>query len=127
MVNLYVFNPSLKLRFLSGLVSKGSKRILSNIKAQPTATPSGHLAPPKFNLGVFDLIDTELRHVPQGGLTHDANYYTEERESGLCVFRLEDTLFKVCLSLQIWTSNLPNPTGPQMLPDARTMRLPRHV
>ena len=48
----------------------------------------------RFNLKVFDL---DLRHVhhPQGRLFRDMEYYKDEREAGLCVFRVENTLFKV--------------------------------
>ena len=50
-----------------------------------------------FNLKVFDLVDTNTnsRYVPQGGLFRDVEYYKDEGEAGLCVFRVEDTLFKV--------------------------------
>jgi len=101
MANLYLLNPTSKLRSLSALVLKASRRILKkNISLQPPRIPDlnaerSHAA--RFNLKVFDLVDTDLRHVhhPQGRLFRDMEYYKDEREAGLCVFRVENTLFKV--------------------------------
>jgi hypothetical protein len=64
---------------------------LPDIDADPSRAP--------FNLKVFDLVDTNSRYVPQGGLFRDIEYYKDEREAGLCVFRVEDTLFKVSVAL----------------------------
>ncbi|KAF9031445.1 hypothetical protein BJ165DRAFT_1358257 [Panaeolus papilionaceus] len=43
----------------------------------------------------LDLIDVNLPHIPVSGLTHDDEYYKEEFDSGFCIFRVENTLFKV--------------------------------
>jgi hypothetical protein len=100
MVNLYVFNPSNKLRFLSAFLQRSSKRIRKNIQSsqQTHRLADLHAAQSRatFNLKVFDLVDSTARYVPQGGLFRDVEYYKDEREAGLCVFRVEDTLFKVC-------------------------------
>ncbi|CAA7262903.1 unnamed protein product [Cyclocybe aegerita] len=94
MVNFYVFNPAQKLRFLSGIIYKGSKRLLRNIRAQQPATPVDEQPRPiKFN--IHDLIKTDLRHAAQGVLKRDREFYKDDSESGFCVFRVEDTLFKV--------------------------------
>lgn len=105
MVNIYAFNPSHKLRFLSAFLQRASKRIRENIQnSQQTHHRAAALKLPDidadpsrapFNLKVFDLVDTNSRYVPQGGLFRDIEYYKDEREAGLCVFRVEDTLFKV--------------------------------
>jgi hypothetical protein len=96
MANLY---PTSKLRFLSALVLKASRRILKNISPQPARIPdlNAERSQARFNLKVFDLVDTDLRHMhhPQGRLFRDMEYYKDEREAGLCVFRVENTLFKV--------------------------------
>lgn len=98
MASLY---PTSKLRFLSALVLKASRRILKNISPQTPRIPDldaeRSRSQARFNLKVFDLVDTDLRHVhhPQGRLFRDMEYYKDEREAGLCVFRVENTLFKV--------------------------------
>ena len=99
MVNLYLVNPAHKLRFVSRLILRGSKRILGNVAA-PSKIPDDHdveleKRPPKIN--VFDLIKKDLPPIPRGGLTRSAEYYRDESEGGFVVFRVEDTLFKVCL------------------------------
>jgi len=101
MVNLYVFNPSNKLRFLTAFLQKSSKRIRKNIQSSQQTHRAAELnlhagqSRATFNLKVFDLVDSNSRYVPQGGLFRDVEYYKDEREAGLCVFRVEDTLFKV--------------------------------
>lgn len=102
MANLYLFNPANKLRFLSTLVLQVSKRILRNIQPQMTKIPDldAERTQAKFNIKVFDLVDTDLRHVhaSQEGLFRDMEYYKDEKDAGLCVFRVENTLFKVQLA-----------------------------
>jgi hypothetical protein len=53
--------------------------------------------PPKIN--VLDLIKKDLPPIPRGGLTRSAEYYRDESEGGFVVFRVGDTLFKVCVYL----------------------------
>ncbi|PPQ68377.1 hypothetical protein CVT24_004797 [Panaeolus cyanescens] len=43
----------------------------------------------------LDLININLPHVPETGLTHDDEYYKDESDTGFCIFRVENTLFKV--------------------------------
>jgi hypothetical protein len=98
MANLYIVNPAHKLRFVSRLILRGTKRILRNFAAPSSgsktpARPVEEERPPKVN--VLDLIKIDLRPLPQGGLIRNAEYYRDESEGGFCVFRLEDTLFKV--------------------------------
>ena len=100
MANLYLLNPTSKLRFLSALVLKASRRILKkNISLQPPRIPdlNAERSQARFNLKVFDLVDTDLRHVhhPQGRLFRDMEYYKDETEAGLCVFRMENMLFQL--------------------------------
>ena len=108
MVNLYIFTPTSKLRSLSALLHRASKRIPTRKSTGSSRSqPTGRLisariqdidteqSRPKFNLKVFDLVDTNLRHIPQGGLFRDVEYYKDEQEAGLCVFLVENTLFKV--------------------------------
>jgi hypothetical protein len=116
MVNLYVFNPSNKLRFLSAFLHKASKRIRKNIQSSQQTHRAAtlkladlHPVPSRatFNLKVFDLVDSNSRYIPQRGLFRDVEYYKDEREAGLCVFRVEDTLFKVSMASLIVHSVLP--------------------
>ena len=96
MVNLYLVNPAHKLRFVSRLILRGAKRILGNVAA-PSKIPDDvelEKRPPKINL--LDLIKKDLPPIPRGGLTRSADYYRDESEGGFVVFRVEDTLFKVC-------------------------------
>ena len=110
MVNLYVFNPSSKLRFLNAFLQKTSKRIRKNIQNSQRTHRTAVLNLPDihadqtratFNLKVFDLIDSNSRYLPQGRLFRDVEYYKDEREAGLCVFRVEDTLFKVSVVVRL--------------------------
>jgi len=146
MVNLYIFTPTNKLRSLSALLHRASKRIPTRKNTGSTSSrsqPTGRLdriaakihdidteqSRPKFNLKVFDLVDTNLRHIPQGGLFRDVEYYKDEQEAGLCVFLVENTLFKVSLPLLLHYVELTcdYPQGPQVLPTSRTMRVCRYV
>ena len=92
--------------------------------------------PPKIN--VLDLIKTDLPPVPRGGLTRSAEYYRDESEGGFVVFRVEDTLFKVCFN--IWPNHKENAayydylhfffflmSGAQVLLVARAIGFWRHV
>jgi len=114
MVNLYIVNPAHKLRFVSRLISRGTKRIfLGNVAASsqyPPPAPKIKIPDddvdndlpeekrlPKIN--VLDLIKKDLPPVPRGGLTRSAEYYRDESEGGFVVFRVEDTLFKVCFNI----------------------------
>ncbi|KAF8157976.1 hypothetical protein B0H34DRAFT_706993 [Crassisporium funariophilum] len=96
MVNLYILNPAHKLRFLSKLFLSTSKRAWKDV-APPTSTlPQDDVPPtppPKAN--VSHLIKSNMRGAPQADLIRDTEYYKDESEGGFCVFRVEDTLFKV--------------------------------
>ncbi|KAF9485785.1 hypothetical protein BDN70DRAFT_458207 [Pholiota conissans] len=102
MVSFYIINPSHKLHFLSRLMLKGSKRILKGINTSSVATPS--IAPSqdeevkqrkrsKTNASSF--IKSDLNSVPLEGFVRDPDYFQEDSEAGFCVFRVENTLFKV--------------------------------
>ncbi|KAG6919480.1 hypothetical protein DXG01_005739 [Tephrocybe rancida] len=91
MVHLYVLNPVRKLRLLSGLLYKGSKRILgsvSQLKQIPfTQRPNQQCTP--------------FRHLPldapcsqEDVLVRDPDYYGDSHK-GFCAFQVENTLFNV--------------------------------
>ncbi|KAF8885681.1 hypothetical protein CPB84DRAFT_1685331 [Gymnopilus junonius] len=98
MVHLYILNPAHKLHFMSRLFLKGSKRILKQVNASPinpgiSQAQEGPAKRSKVN--VLDLIKADLPSVPQSALTRDTNYYKDESGGGFCIFRVENTLFKV--------------------------------
>ncbi|PPQ78735.1 hypothetical protein CVT25_010738 [Psilocybe cyanescens] len=102
MVHLYVLNPTHKLRFVSRLIVKGSKRILKQVNKQESSQASSSSSSftyveekrrPKIN--IYDLIRDDLPSAPEGDLTRNAEYYRDESEGGFCVFRVENTLFKI--------------------------------
>ncbi|KAH9480688.1 hypothetical protein JR316_0007288 [Psilocybe cubensis] len=104
MVHLYVLNPTQKLRFVSRLILKGSKRILKQVNKQDTSSRASSSssssvtdveAKRRQKISIYDLIKDDLPSVPEGGLTRNAKYYMDESEGGFCVFRVENTLFKV--------------------------------
>lgn len=104
MVSLYVLNPAHKLRFLSKLILKGSKRILKDVSTSSTSSLAlpldGEVKQTKrTKINVLNLIKSNLDHVPQEGLTRDPDYYKDDSEDGFCVFRVESTLFKVAWSI----------------------------
>ncbi|KDR82930.1 hypothetical protein GALMADRAFT_134458 [Galerina marginata CBS 339.88] len=99
MVHLYVLNPAHKLRFIARHFFKGSKRILKQVN-EPSSTSTipefpevQPPRPPKFN--ILDFIKADLPLAPHGGLTRDNEYYRDDSEGGFCIFRVENTLFKV--------------------------------
>lgn len=102
MVSLLVINPAHKLRLLSKLILKGSKRLVKDIgtSTSPLYSPLPAeeckvVKHPKINPRI--LIKAELVSIPKEGLSLDAEYYRDDSESGLCLFRVENTLFKVNL------------------------------
>jgi len=95
MVHLYFFNPLPKLGFLGRLFFRGSKRLLKPADA-------GRYTPPakstKSRVPTTPFYDNEIRAKISGGVFHDPDYYKDDSEGGFCVFRVENTLFKViCL------------------------------
>ncbi|KAF8625906.1 hypothetical protein AX17_006632 [Amanita inopinata Kibby_2008] len=99
MVNIYVFNPSHKLRFLSKLFYQGTKRILKNVQVDAPAGLPATARPRKANIAYpqgsdfsFELSSTTsaLRKP-----IRDPDYYKDENQGGFCIFRVENTLFRV--------------------------------
>lgn len=102
MVNLYIFHPPQKCHTLSKMLLKGIKRLFhhgSRPSPQISNLDESEKRRPRPN--PLDLIDINLPHIPVSGLTHDDEYYKEEFDSGFCIFRVEDTLFKVDSSVFI--------------------------
>lgn len=90
MVHLYFFNPLHKLGVLGRLFFRGSKRLLKPADAG-TYTPPAKSRVPTTPL----FYDNEIRAKISGEVFRDPDYYKDESEGGFCVFRVENTLFKV--------------------------------
>ena len=90
MTHLYLFNPARKIRLMSRLLYQGSQRIFGSLGSTTRVLDNRPLPtkPPKYiNLPI---------HVDRSQLTRDAEFfYSEETDHGFCVFRVENTLFKV--------------------------------
>ncbi|KAF9525496.1 hypothetical protein CPB83DRAFT_772029 [Crepidotus variabilis] len=98
MVNLYLFKSAKKLHILSALLIKIPKRALRTLHSRSPALPiipSLVTQPTKCNFPVLDLVQAAEHDAPPGSITRDVNYYKDSRECGMCVFRVENTLFKV--------------------------------
>lgn len=100
MVHLDLVSPVHKLRFVTRQAIKGSKRIFKQInkerisKAAPASSTVPHQRQrPKIN--ILDLIKEDFPSAPEGGLIRNAQYYKDDSDGGFCVFRVENTLFKV--------------------------------
>jgi hypothetical protein len=82
---------------MSKLLFTASKRILKHAETSSLPIPipdTSHLTPPTVN--VPHLIKTDLPfNAPQEDLIHDKKYYEPDSEGGFCIFRVENTLFKV--------------------------------
>lgn len=99
---MYIINPARKFRFLSNVVIKSSSRLLKQPTCAPCPSPSN-----VTNLYVPDtrprrvvrrnLSEKALPEIPLDELQRDAHYYSNDMDSGCCVFRAENTLFKVRL------------------------------
>ena len=69
-----------------------------NSSAAPTE-PAVVIIPPSYRpkINVADLIKTDFPPIAQNSsLKHDDKFYRDEAEGGFCIFRAENTLFKVC-------------------------------
>ncbi|KAG6845283.1 hypothetical protein H0H87_011434 [Tephrocybe sp. NHM501043] len=91
MVHLYVVNPVPKLRLLSALFFKGSKRILGSLsdsKRLPSTQQSNQQCTP------FRCLPPPETLSPGDILARDPDYYTDSHR-GFCSFQVEATLFKV--------------------------------
>ena len=94
MVHLNVFSPVRKLQFMSKFILRASKRMLKHAGASSLPIPdTSHITPSTVNVSY--LIKEDLFNGPQEGLAHDIKYYESDSEGGFCIFRAEDTLFKV--------------------------------
>lgn len=100
MVHLYVFNPARKIRLLTTLLYRGSKRILASVDSASVLTatkPKKAPTLPFFNIALQTARSSPV--VPPSSLScepliQDIDYY-KESESGSCIFQVESTLFKV--------------------------------
>ncbi|KAF8810212.1 hypothetical protein BYT27DRAFT_6494585 [Phlegmacium glaucopus] len=93
MVHLNVFNPARELRYMSKLILRVSKRILHAGALSLPIPDSSHLTPQTAHVSY--LIKANLFNAPREDLIHDTKYYEPDSEGGFCIFRVEDTLFKV--------------------------------
>ncbi|KAF5315189.1 hypothetical protein D9619_006937 [Psilocybe cf. subviscida] len=101
MVHMYIVNPARKLRFLSNVVLKSSSRLLRQTSFGAHAPASSitdfyivpDTRPQKTDRS--NLLDKKLPDVPPECLQRDSRYYSSESDSGCCVFRAENTLFRV--------------------------------
>jgi hypothetical protein len=99
MAHLNVFNAARKLLFMSKLILRASKRILKHAPgASSLSFPDTSQISPRT---VSYPIKEDLFNIPQEGLIHDKKYYEPDSEGGFCIFRVENTLFKVFFSLAI--------------------------
>ncbi|TFK34739.1 hypothetical protein BDQ12DRAFT_689102 [Crucibulum laeve] len=89
MVQFYIFNPAHKLRVLSTLLYQGSRRLLRS------ATTPSTVSARSGKVTISSLINTDLPTLPSGALIHDADFYKSDSDGGFCVFRVENTLFRV--------------------------------
>ena len=93
MTHLYLFNPARKIRLLSALLYRGSQRILGTLDSTSRVLGTKPLPKPSkyVNLPVHP-----QPPVDRGQLVRDTDFfYPEEIDCGFCVFRVENTLFKV--------------------------------
>jgi hypothetical protein len=98
MVHLYVFNPARKIRMLTTLLYRGSKRILASVDSTSVLTAT---KPKKASAVPFFKLALQTARAPPvvsssdlGELIQDVEYF-KESESGTCIFQVENTLFKV--------------------------------
>ena len=105
MVHLNIFGPARKLLFVSKLILKASKRILSHAGASSLPIPdTSQMTPGTVN--VSHLIEEPVFNVPKEGLIYDREYYKPDSEGGFCIFRVENTLFKVFLYFSYYLNSL---------------------
>lgn len=102
MVHMFIVNPARKFRLLSNVVLKSSSRLLKQTGFESHASASSitdvyvpDTRPQKMNKSY--LSQKKLPEVPPGSLQRDPQYYTSESDSGCCVFRAENTLFRVSI------------------------------
>jgi len=94
MVHLNIFSPTRKLRFISQLILRASRRILRHTGGSSLHIPDpSHMTPRTLNVSY--LIKTDWFNALQDDLIHDKKYYEPDSEGGFCIFRVENTLFKV--------------------------------
>lgn len=128
MVHLNVFSPVRKLQFMSKFILRTSKRMLKHTGASSLPIPdTSHITPPTVNVSY--LIKEDLFNGPQEGLAHDIKYYESDSEGGFCIFRAEDTLFKVINQSRRYFISFCSASyqGPSMLSLARAISLWRYV
>lgn len=100
MVHFCVLNPVRKLRLLSSLFYRGSKRILRKVYGPPALSNTHTKA---NTASTFD-IAVQRSRLLKSELIEDAVYY-KHSDTGYCVFQIENTLFKVIiLPFKIYSS-----------------------
>lgn len=89
MAHFDVLNPARKFRILSTLLYRVSKRFLTGNNPESTSILSSQSrnARTSFNLWTHSIVT--------GTLVRDPDYYRSEQDGGLCIFQVENTLFKV--------------------------------
>jgi hypothetical protein len=92
MAHLYVINPARKLRLLTTLFYRGSRRILGIVDAKslPSNTSKNANSTSMFKAALGEILIRECEPI------QDEVYY-KHSDAGYCVFQVENTLFKVIL------------------------------
>jgi hypothetical protein len=103
MAHLYVINPARKLRLITTLFYRGSRRILGRVDAKPhPSTSTGRNANPTS----MSKVAPEEKLPAECDTIQDEGYY-KHSDAGYCVFQVENTLFKV-----IWLFSINSEYGP---------------
>jgi hypothetical protein len=99
MVNIYVFNPSNKLRLLSKLLLQASKRILKSVHSDTAMGLTAPTRPVKANISCTNSAEYDLDFKkpprPLEKPVRDPEYYKDESQGGFCIFQVENRLFRV--------------------------------
>jgi hypothetical protein len=90
MAHFYVINPARKLRLLTTLFYRGSRRILGIVDAKslPSNTSKNANSTSMFKVALGEILIRECEPI------QDEVYY-KHSDAGYCVFQVENTLFKV--------------------------------
>ncbi|KAF8630486.1 hypothetical protein AX15_002881 [Amanita polypyramis BW_CC] len=95
MVNIYLFKPSQKVRFLSKLLFQATRRILKNVQTDSTM---GLATAVKVNIA-YSPSDFSFKSRKSSTVlekpVRDPEYYKDESQGGFCVFQVENKLFRV--------------------------------
>ena len=128
MVHLNIFSSARRLLFMSKPIPRAFKRILKfapGASSLPNIRDTSHIT---HQIANAHLIKNDLFDTPQDGLIHDKKYYEPDSEGGFCIFRVEDTLFKVISRQSPFHFTCSTSyQGPSMLSLARTISVWRYV